>query len=318
MSRHLSYRTATILGVALAISACGGGGSDNPSAGTPFYSVQHYSSSQIQRFVDVPYSSRPNENGLQITSDTRASAELGTATLTLVEDILVPPNATAATPQPLLVWIHGGGMVAGDKRDLVDVAEGYARAGYVVASINYRLTPQLNIDASLKTRANTQATEDLMSAVRFMRVNASTYGVDPTRVATIGYSAGGELSLINSIEADTLLNATPDFAGQTAKVQGAISTGATLVNSQWNSDAILNYQSTDSPSLLFHANPKDSVTNATWTANVLPTASRINSSGNSCTLVPQADMTHTADLSFGGPQFVEINQFLIAKLSLSQ
>lgn len=299
---------------ALACLGCGGGGSS--STNTAFYSAQHYSSSDIRRLTDVPYSSRPNEGGLQITSDTRASSELGSDVLTLVADILVPPNATAAMPQPLLVWIHGGGMVAGDKRDLVGVAEGYARAGYVVASVNYRLTPQLKFDGTLKTQANTQAAEDLMSAVRFLRTNAATYGVDPTKVATIGYSAGGELSLINAIEADTLLNASPDFPGQSARVQGAISTGSTLINSQWNSDSVLNYQSTDAPVLLLHANPIDSVTRATWSDNVLPTASRINNSGNSCTLVAQPDQSHTADLSFGGPQFAAVNSFLVARLKL--
>jgi dienelactone hydrolase len=317
MTKSLLLRALSVAVISIVTTACGGSGGTSPPS-TPFYSVQHYSIGEIQKFVDVPYSTRPNEGGEQITSDTRAGSELGSSSLTLVQDIYVPPNASAATPQPLLIWIHGGGMVAGDKRDLLDEAEGYARAGYVVTSINYRLTPKLNLDASLKTRANTQASEDLMSAIRFMRANALIYGIDTTRLATIGYSAGGELSLINAIEADTLANTNPDLPAVSAKVQGAISTGATLINGQWDSDAVLNYQPMDSPVMLMHANPADSVTHATWLANALPSASRINDSGNTCTLVSQPDMTHTTDLSFGGPQFTSVNSFLVMKLRLPQ
>ncbi len=278
--------------------------------------MQRYASSQLRQHFDVPYSIRTNEGGLQITSDSRASVETGNTTLTLLTDVFIPPNATASTPQPLLVWIHGGGLMAGSKETLRDVAEGYARAGYVVASINYRLTPALRADVSLKAKALVQASEDLMNAIRFLRVNAARFGIDSGRIATIGYSAGGEISMVNAIEADTLAGAASDFPGESSHVSGAISTGATLVNNQWNSDAVLRYQSSDSPVLLMHADPVDGVTLATWRDNVLPTASRITGSGNRCTLASQPDRSHTADMSFGGAQFATIHAFLVKQLRL--
>lgn len=52
---------------------------------------------------------------------------------------LYRPTAPAATPRPAVVFVHGGGWGAGDKRDFADGALGLAQQGYVALSVNYRL-----------------------------------------------------------------------------------------------------------------------------------------------------------------------------------
>lgn len=127
----------------LLATACGGGATapTDPLPTTGLYAAPLYASAEITRYVDIAYSRRPNARGRQYTSGTTIAQEQGQPELVLRMDIGVPPNATAPRRQPLLVFVHGGGFVTGDKRDFLEQMEPYARAGYVVASINYRLTP---------------------------------------------------------------------------------------------------------------------------------------------------------------------------------
>ncbi|MCX9156320.1 alpha/beta hydrolase fold domain-containing protein [Niveibacterium sp. 24ML] len=313
--------------LAATLTACGGGGdaSTTPEAppGPPqppasgLYVSPQFDTAQMALYLDVPYSTRPNEGGVQYSSSLTKNLEIGGAELTLELDVAVPPNATASTPQPAIVWIHGGGFVAGSKEERRDDAMSYARAGYVAATINYRLTPDNQANPAIRVRAIQQATEDAMNAIRYLRANAARYHIDPNRIATIGTSAGGGISLINAIEADTLLNTVSDFPGVSARVQAAIATGATLGESGIDTNSLFHFDAGDSPVLLFHAKETDSVTGATWSGNVLPTQKAIVDAGGSCTVVAQGDMTHTVDLSLGGRWWTQLKPFLWEKLRLA-
>jgi dienelactone hydrolase len=311
-------KTCSLLAVALLLlNACGGGGAAVVSAtipdSGPYVSAQ-YTDAQLSILTDVAYSTRANAGGQQYTSDSTKAAELGGGILTLKLDIAVPPNATAANPQPLIVWIHGGGFSAGGKENMRAEALSYARAGYVATTVNYRLTPNNMVDRATRLTAITQATEDVMNAIRFLKANAALYHIDASRIATIGSSAGGGISLINAVEFDTLQNTVSDDAATSSRVAAVVSTGATLIDS--TASLTLNYQAGDSPVLLFHASPTDSVTGATWGGNVLPTRDLINASGNSCTLAAQADMTHVVDLSLGSVWWPVLKPFLWERLRL--
>jgi acetyl esterase/lipase len=218
----------------------------------PYVSAQ-YGDGQLTAFTNVAYSTRPNANGVQYTSDLTKETEQGTESLTLRLDLAIPPNATPAAPQPLIIWIHGGGFRQGGKEDGVAEALTYARAGYVAATINYRLTPDNDANPTVRTMAITHACEDAMNAIRYLKANAGVYHIDPLRIATIGSSAGGGISLINGIDADTLPQTASDFPGISAHVAAAISTGATLVDSVTNANPNLSYEASDAPVLLFHA-----------------------------------------------------------------
>lgn len=305
----------------LLLAACGGDAPAAPDSNTPLtsglYESAQYSATTVTTYPNVVYSTRPNAGG-QYTSQRTEQAERTQPTLTLRMDIAVPPNATAASRQPLLVFVHGGGFIAGDKSDFYPEVESYARAGYVAATINYRLTNGGGAGSdSIRTQAVLHATEDAMNAVRFLRANAARYGVDPTRVVSVGSSAGGAVSLMLGLQPDDS-RARSDFAGVSARVNGAVTTGASLQGASPEIEALLSFDATDSPILLYHAKETDSSSGATWTGSVLPTQQRINSSGNVCTVVPQPNMTHTVDLSLGNSYWPPLRAFLFTHLRLAE
>lgn len=312
------------------LSACGGGGTPASAGGVPppapapapapesgAYASVQYDEATLARHHDVEFSRRPNA-GSQFTSELNRIAEQGSAELVLKLDLAVPPNASAQRRQPLVVWLHGGGLVSGGKEEVAAQMLSYARAGYVAASVNYRLTPGSEAEASARVRALQQATEDAMNAIRFLKANAERYGIDPTRVATFGNSAGGAISLVNAVEFDTLTGTTSDFPGVSSRVQAAVATGATLVDAALNADAYVHYDAGDAPVLLYHARPTDGTSGITWDGGVVPTQARIEASGNRCTLVAQPDRSHTVDLSLGGAYWAPARSFLWSNLRLAQ
>jgi acetyl esterase/lipase len=111
----------------------------------------------------------------------------GSGPLTL--DLYLPRPHPA--PLPIVVYIHGGSWKGGDSRtalsftDLPRALAGLAAQGYVVASINYRLSPQVRFPAAL---------QDVKAAIRWLRGHATDYGGDMTRVAVWGASSGGQLA----------------------------------------------------------------------------------------------------------------------------
>ncbi len=95
------------------------------------------------------------------------------------------PRAAVDRPLPIAMYVHGGGMTAGDKSDLNPVfLDALASAGYAVASVNYRLAPQFKFPAQI---------EDVKSAIRYLRAKSPTYGLNRSEIFAFGTSVGGEL-----------------------------------------------------------------------------------------------------------------------------
>jgi acetyl esterase/lipase len=92
----------------------------------------------------------------------------------------------AAGPRPGVVLIHGGGWSSGDKSQYATLCRQLATYGFVAATINYRLTPGSIWPAQLV---------DAQLAVRSLRAHAADYGLDPTRLCSWGFSAGGHLAV---------------------------------------------------------------------------------------------------------------------------
>lgn len=95
-------------------------------------------------------------------------------------DLYVPKDAKA--PLPLVVWIHGGAWMAGDKN--WNPATPLLNEGFAVASINYRLSQIATFPAQI---------HDCKAAIRYLRANADTYHIDPNSIGVWGASAGGHL-----------------------------------------------------------------------------------------------------------------------------
>lgn len=290
-----------------------------PVPSTGMYVTQQFSAAQLITYFNVAYSTRPNFNGIQYTSIATYATETGRPRLTMQMDIAVPPNATAAKKQPLIIVIHGGGFSGGKKEDFWEEARSYARAGYVAATINYRLTPNNQSTPILRLMSITHAVEDGMNAIRYLKANAGLYNIDTSRIATVGSSAGGGISLVNAVEYNTLAGTVSDYNGFSSKVAGAISTGATINDTLLvPGNSLLHFESFDTPVLLFHTIDTDPVTGATWSGNVIATKNAINASGNSCTIVAQPVNTHVVNLSVGGPYWDDEKKFLWEKLKLYQ
>jgi acetyl esterase/lipase len=118
--------------------------------------------------------------------------------VTLQMDVFTPTGDTD-TSRAAIIWVHGGSFTSGDKSesDIVTEANTFAEKGYVTFSLNYRLeSPGCSGNDSNCSQAITEAFEDAQTAVRFVRVNAATYGVDPSRIA-IGGSSAGAITALN-------------------------------------------------------------------------------------------------------------------------
>jgi acetyl esterase/lipase len=279
---------------------------------TTDYITKNYESSELKISLNVPYSVRPNYNRIQYTASNRKDIDVGSQNITIHMDIAVPPNATSSSRRPLIIYIHGGGYYKGEKEKYRDAAFSYAQAGYVAATINYRLTPDNKSSKSLRTMAIRHAAEDVMNAIRFLKSKASQYHIDTERIVAIGASDGGALALMNAIGADEL-GLTSDHPSLSAKTSAAISTGGTLTKEP--DQPALNYNGTDAPALLLHNGQTDPITNAKW-QDAVNTANKINGSGNSCTLVKQPTDTHTVDLSVDGEYWNDVHAFLQKHLDL--
>ncbi len=102
----------------------------------------------------------------------------------------------ASGPAALVVYVHGGGWGGGDKSGGTAVAATLTAAGYVVASVNYRLVGAGTTVAD--------AAGDVAHAAAFLLAHAAAYGIDPRRFALAGHSAGGHLV--------ALMATDPEFA----------------------------------------------------------------------------------------------------------
>jgi acetyl esterase/lipase len=124
------------------------------------------------------------------TTPPQVAFKLGTAYRNLTYcnsqtlDLFIPRTAVAR-PLPVAIYVHGGGMTAGDKSDVSPVfLDALALSGYAVASVNYRLAPGSRFPAQI---------EDVKCAIRYLRASGSRYGLDGTEIFAFGTSVGGQL-----------------------------------------------------------------------------------------------------------------------------
>jgi acetyl esterase/lipase len=98
--------------------------------------------------------------------------------------------------RPLMIWVHPGGFLLGDKEaeDMVALCDSFAKRGYVTASVGYRLgfNP---IDSESAERAVYRGTQDVRAAIRYLKEYASVFGIDTNSIFVGGSSAGGVASL---------------------------------------------------------------------------------------------------------------------------
>lgn len=85
------------------------------------------------------------------------------------------------TKKPIVLYIHGGGFIKGDKKHRVTVSEYYANEDCFVFSINYRLPPEVDIFGQI---------DDCISALNFIKALAESYNIDLENIFITGDSSG--------------------------------------------------------------------------------------------------------------------------------
>ncbi len=98
-------------------------------------------------------------------------------------------RAEGAGPGPVLVWLHGGALISGHRGEILPShLRGYLEAGYTVVSPDYRLAPETKLP---------EIATDLCEVFAWVRAEGPRqFGADPARVAAVGHSAGGYLTLL--------------------------------------------------------------------------------------------------------------------------
>jgi acetyl esterase/lipase len=91
--------------------------------------------------------------------------------------------------RPAILWIHGGALIMGNRRGLrAEQRDRYLEAGFTIVSIDYRLAPETKLKGII---------EDLQDAYAWVRAKGpDLFRIDPDRIAVIGHSAGGYLTLM--------------------------------------------------------------------------------------------------------------------------
>jgi acetyl esterase/lipase len=129
----------------------------------------------------MPAPSRPSKPGIRVTEQT-VPAEHGSPAVSV--QVYEHPQRT--TPSGALLWIHGGGTVGGTVKQCHAWCSRVAdELGVLVISVDYRLAPENPYPAAL---------DDCYHALRWLHDNAPALGIDPTRIAIGGESAGGGLA----------------------------------------------------------------------------------------------------------------------------
>ena len=123
-------------------------------------------------------------------------------------DFYEPKSDSGRTGRPAILAIHGGAWRGGDKAWGEQFARELCPFGYVVFSINYRVSSRPNGTWPAQI-------EDVRKALKFIRANADRFGIDPARIASLGMSAGGHLA--------TMVALRDDPAGPEGRVRVAVS-----------------------------------------------------------------------------------------------
>jgi acetyl esterase/lipase len=99
-------------------------------------------------------------------------------------DLYMPDGVTDA---PVIVSLHGGVLMAGDRSEERAVGQRLASAGYLTVIPSYRLSPEVSHPAHI---------QDVAAAFAWTRRNIRQYGGDPDRIIVIGHSAGAYLAML--------------------------------------------------------------------------------------------------------------------------
>jgi acetyl esterase/lipase len=139
---------------------------------------------------------------------------------------------------PAIIMIHGGGWRSGTKQMQVPMAEMLAAKGFVTIPVEYQLSLEAKYPA---------AVFNIKSAVRWVHANAEKYGIDTSRIAISGCSAGGQLASLVG-----LTNRVQSFEGDQGNAGGS-----SRVNAIIDIDGVIDFMAPNSLNLKRQPNSAD-------------------------------------------------------------
>jgi len=215
-----SVRVAGALALVVAIVAGVLAGAPSPAGAAPGV-----------RYLDPVFPNVTVTNNITYGQAINADGVLQSLELDLYE-----PTGDTELQRPVFVWAHGGFFTQGNKSEIGTIAPFMAQRGYVVLSIEYRLNPalpeglagysaseQLPYDLALLVETIRDGQHDMQAAVRWARANAAARRLDPTRIATGGFSAGATMSVAVAYNSDD--PGSSGNPGYSSSVTAAIGTG---------------------------------------------------------------------------------------------
>ena len=244
MNRSMIWKSLGIAAMALALAACGGGGStpDPTVAQTRQGAVQGTAANAVVQFLGIPYAAPPTG---ALRWKPPAAPAVRTAVLTAStpgaqclqagpaptftagsEDCLYlnvyRPQAVSTAPYPVIVAVHGGGLVVGSSAFFNGTSLA-KNNNVIVVSINYRLSalgflahPALSDEDTATHASGNYGLMDQNAALSWVRQNIAAFGGDPANVTLTGGSAGG-LSvfshMVSPMSAGLFAKAAPQSGG---------------------------------------------------------------------------------------------------------
>jgi len=138
----------------------------------------------------------PNDNdttSLNYTKETVAYKSISGVSPNLLS-LDVYYDSQKLSPKPVIIWVHGGGWCIGDKANQMEHKKDlFAKLGYILVSINYRLSPFPYAPNNPNRIKFPTHNIDVADAVKWIHENISDYGGNPEQIALLGHSAGAHL-----------------------------------------------------------------------------------------------------------------------------
>jgi len=130
------------------------------------------------------------------------------------------PKAKESAGYPAVLIVHGGGWRSGNRAQHIPLAQHLAAAGFASFTVEYRLSTEALYPA---------AVHDVKAALRWIRANARKFNIDSSKIAILGFSAGGELAaFVGTTSGMPRFEGVDCNKGQSSDVQAIVDIDGTL------------------------------------------------------------------------------------------
>lgn len=201
----------TILSMSIAAGLLAGCSTNDSEETAPKTKVETETTQQAETKPEV---AKAEEVDTSFIKNKQLDVEYGSQSEAQKLDIYWPNEGEG--PFPVIIAIHGGGFMQGDKTgtDLTAMMKG-VNHGYAVVAVNYRLSGEAIFPAAIS---------DVKAAIRYVKANAKEFNLDSEKVVAWGGSAGGNLAALvgTSGDADSLNGENTENMEYTSEVQAVV------------------------------------------------------------------------------------------------